>query len=118
MTFSNLQKLFRGAGWLTPSLLPLLQGALRYTQRRGKLGLREPTLQPHANNVRLGFNLCLLSAAGFDFAYAVQDILPHIALHLEVGECFAGQVLYIYLLATGVNPSNDWRYVSTMTRAN
>lgn len=41
------------------------------------------------NDIRLGSHLRPLSSTRFDFPYAVQDFLPHIALGLEFGECFA-----------------------------
>ncbi len=90
MAFGNLQGLLRGAGWLAATLFPLLQGSLRNAQCRGKLCLREPALEPHADNLRFGLDFHPLTSTGFDLPYAVQDFLPNIALGLEFGQGFTG----------------------------
>lgn len=82
----DLQQLLGRAGRLPAPLLPLFQGALGHSKGGGELGLRQTTLHPHASHLRLGFDLGAPSPAAFDLPHSVQDLLPHVALGLELGK--------------------------------
>ena len=111
MAFGHLQDLFCGAGWFAAVLLPLLQGALRYTQRCGKLCLRESALHPHTNDGQFGFNALPLSVSSVDLPYTVKDFLPHIAFGFEGGEVPYRLVFYL-----SRNVSSGLRLLLTVRR--
>src|ERR1035437_4433571 len=86
------QRLCRSAR-CTPSLFPLLQGALRDSEQSGELRLGQAGFQTRANDGRTGLNRSPFATASLDFTHAVQDLLPDITVRLESGERTSGEFL-------------------------
>src|SRR5688500_4528143 len=86
MAFGDLQELLGSPRWFATSLLPLFQGALGNSQCRGKLRLRQSTLQPHANNMGFRLNFPSPPSTSLDLTYTIQNFLPHVALGLKLSE--------------------------------
>src|ERR1039457_851330 len=76
-----------------PSLLPLFQGALRDSEQRGELRLRQAGFQARAHDRRARLNRGPFATASLDFTHTVQNLLPDVAVRLESGERAACELL-------------------------
>src|SRR6266550_4625631 len=93
MALRDLEERLCRTGRLSATLLPLLEGALGYSERSRKLRLRKAALHTHATDVRRRLDLNTPTTTCFDFPNTFDHFLPHVTVGLGLRQCLASEFL-------------------------